>query len=76
MYLNFILTILVITLITIIALIIYWWVKFGKKLFNIFLQFNSLKNKQSFTSTAFPYSKGNTLDELNNVINIVNKLKK
>ena len=65
MYLNVILTILVITLIGVLTMLILWWKKYGKKVFD---SVNSMKN-------ILPSGNKN-IPNLGNVNDVIGDLKK
>jgi len=75
MYLNIILTILVLVLISIITIVVFWWRKFGKELFNTMMNMNKILPSDS---KKIPFSKdlGNMFSELDKVMGQFKNLKK
>ena len=57
MYLNVILTILVIVHITICGCMIYWWKKYGKQLIKSFSNMNSMLTKNSLGDETMDLNK-------------------
>lgn len=77
MFLNIILTILVLVLIGITALVIFWWRKYGKKIFNTVSNIKSkndpqLKQNIGNINNAFA-DLGKAMDMLKNIQNGTNK---
>lgn len=54
MYLNVILTILVLVLITICTLTVLWWKKYGKELFSLIINMKNMKENVSSSNTMLP----------------------
>lgn len=54
MFLNIILTLLTIVLITITVLVYIWWKKYGKQLFDTMNQMKSMTNNPLDLNQAFP----------------------
>lgn len=50
MYLNIILTILVVTLLTILVSVIVWWKKYGKELFSLLINIKDMNQGQKMTN--------------------------
>ena len=75
MYLNIILTILVLVLISIITIVVFWWRKFGKELFNTMMNMNKILPSDS-KKIPFPKDLGNMFSELDKVMGQFKNLKK
>jgi hypothetical protein len=74
MYLNIILTILVVTLLTILVSVIVWWKKYGKELFSLLI---NIKNMNQGNKINNPMSDmTNLMSELENISNIFGNFKK
>jgi|694.fasta_scaffold49810_15 hypothetical protein len=54
MYLNVILTILVLVLITISTLTVLWWKKYGKELFSLIINMKNMKENVSSSNPMLP----------------------
>jgi amino acid transporter len=74
MYLNIILTILVLILLGIISVVIFWWVKFGKELFATMKNMNKILPTDSKKTTT-PNNLGNLLSDLDKMMNQFKKNK-
>jgi hypothetical protein len=74
MYLNIILTILVLVLLGIIGVVIFWWVKFGKELFATMKNMNKVLPSNSKKTTT-PNNLGNLLSDLDKMMNQYKKNK-
>jgi len=76
MFLNIILTILVIVLITITVLLVIWWRKFGKNIFEIITKIKSVGKpvNPNFTN-GFPNMKDLT-DQIQNINQMMKGYKK
>lgn len=77
MYLNIILTVLTLTLLSILSLSIYWWKKYGKKLFESFNNLDNISSSiKSFESLASNFNTQkmsniqNQMSGLNSLINL------
>lgn len=68
MYLNIILTILVLVLITIFISTYMWWKHFGKKMFDMMLNMNKVLPKDS-NKMFNPNNMGNILSEVDKMMN-------
>jgi len=75
MYLNIILTILVLILLTIFLSMYLWWRRFGKKMFDSMSSMNKILPKD--TNKMFnPNDMGNMFSEVHKMMNQINNLKK
>ena len=74
MYLNIILTVLVLVLISIISIIIFWWKKFGKELFSTVMNMNKILPSDS--KSSLPNNLGNIFSDLDKMMGQFKDLKK
>jgi hypothetical protein len=76
MYLNIILTILVVVLITISTGIYFWWKKYGKKIFGLFEDFKKFNTGRNLDPNIIKNLTGNHLDIGNTFKYLMDNLKK